>query len=377
MSAVDHSAVGDSLHQEDLPGFILIRTDEVDEGERLRPVDPVWAGALGQAMLRDGQDVPIQVCRLPGRNSWTLVAGAHRLAGAVFHGIEHLKAEVTSSQRDERRLREVRENLFRKDLMPLDRAAFFLEAVSIYKRKAGIDPERAGRSISAEIRWKKAVKEEAVDANATIAFAYGWSKTIGDEIGFSARTIEEDLRLYRRLPASTIERLRAARHPILKVAKQLKALADLEPAEGNRVVDKLVGEAVNGKTIQTVAQARGLLDQRSQIDPEAKRLSAFIGAFNRMGVAEKKGALSQLAGMLPAGFAIVEGEQPPAQNASALTPYEAERIFVGVRDAVFYHGLTKPGQGGPAMDNWRDAGDRLHIAEAIAKRFAIAAGEAK
>lgn len=116
-------APGAVLHQEVLVAFVLIRTDEIDvPDDRLRAIDPVWGGAVGKMMKRDGQDTPIKVCRLPGRSRWTLVAGAHRHYGATVEGIEFLKAEVVTSERDERRLHEVRENLFRTDLTPIDRA---------------------------------------------------------------------------------------------------------------------------------------------------------------------------------------------------------------------------------------------------------------
>jgi hypothetical protein len=39
---------------------------------------------------------------------------------------------------------------------------------------------------------------------------------------------------------------------------------------------------------------------------EDKRLSTFIGTFARMSLAEQRGALAQLAGMLPAPFKLVE-----------------------------------------------------------------------
>ncbi|WP_420894895.1 ParB N-terminal domain-containing protein [Sphingomonas paucimobilis] len=146
------------LHEEALASFILIRTDEIDAVDRLRPVDAIWAEALGQVMARDGQDTPIQVCRLPGKNRWTLVAGAHRLEGAKTAAIEYLKAEVVSADRDDRRLREVRENLWRSDLTPVDRAAFIAEAVAIHKRRAGIDPTADGRIGSITARWQKPLK---------------------------------------------------------------------------------------------------------------------------------------------------------------------------------------------------------------------------
>lgn len=292
-------------HQEALPDFILIRTDEVDEGDRLRPVDPVWAKALGQMMARDGQDTPIQVCRLPGRNRWTLVAGAHRLAGAVSANIEHLRAEVVTAERDARRLREVRENLWRSDLTPIDRAAFIAEAVAIYKRRAGIDPARDGRVASVQARWQKQVADEASDTNDTMSFVYGWSSSVADQIGLAKRTIERDLLLYRRLPASAVATLRQARHPILSNASQLRTLAKLDQVTQARVVQTLIGVAGNGRTITSVAQALAIGGGgKPAPDPEAKRLSAFIATFARMSLAERKGALAQLAGMLPAGFAL-------------------------------------------------------------------------
>ena len=39
-----------------------------------------------------------------------------------------------------------------------------------------------------------------------------------------------------------------------------------------------------------------------------RRLSAFIGAFNRMGLAEKRGALAMLADILPAGWSLTAPE---------------------------------------------------------------------
>jgi hypothetical protein len=308
--------LGSTLHQETLSGFILIRTDEVDVGERLRPVDPVWAEALGQMMLRDGQDTPILVCRLPGRSRWLLVAGGHRLAGAVFADIAYMRAEVVSADRDDRRLREVRENVMRSDLTPIDRAAHVAEAVSILKRRAGIDPAADGRVGSAAARWQKVVKDEANDATTTIVGAYGFSETVAADLGFSFRTVENDLMLYRRLAPSVVESLRAARHPVLNNGTQLRALAKLDENAQAKVVSLLLvpGASLNygqPKTISdAIAHPLGPKPAAAKPDAETKRLSAFIGAFQRMSLAEKKGALAQLAGQLPNGTRIVDGAEP-------------------------------------------------------------------
>ena len=57
---------------------------------------------------------------------------------------------------------------------------------------------------------------------------------------------------------------------------------------------------------KSVAEAQAIIANRPKATAEDRRLSAFIGTFARMALSEKKGALAQLAGMLPAGFSLVE-----------------------------------------------------------------------
>lgn len=366
MGAVDKSEL---FGAEVVDQVLLIEVDQIDEGDRLRAVDPVWAEALGHMMAREGQKKTIDVCREPGAARWTLVDGAHRLAGARMKGLVYLRAEVVSADREERRLREILAQLAHRGLTdPLDRAAFIAELVQIKRAQAGFK-EAAFRDAS--VPRNRAISEEAAMTSDTMSNVYGWSDEVGDELGFSGRTIRRDLLIYRMLPPSLVARLRKARPAIARNATQLRALAKLEEGKQRRIVERL--ENYPGVSFP---EALATVNGKVPTDPEAKRLSAFVGAFARMGIAEKKGALAQLAGMLPAGFRLVEGEQPTVADRAVLTEYEAERIFVGVRDALFYHGLTKPeATNRIALDNWRDAGDRLNIAEAIAKRFAAQAGE--
>jgi ParB-like chromosome segregation protein Spo0J len=289
---------------------ILVRVDQVEAGERLRDIDPIWSEALGNIMQRDGQRDPIDICRLPGRTNWTLAgAGGHRLDGARRVGMEFIKAIVGTADLADRQMREVADNLQRRDLDPIDRAAFVARLVDLHKRRAGIDPAKDGRAASVAARWQRAVKEEAADTNATIAVVYGWAEGVAEQVGLSRRTIENDLALYRRLAPSQIARLREARHPVATNASQLRALIKLEHAEQEKAVNLLL-LADNIKTVgDAVAKMRG---SNRAIDPEAKRLSTFIGTFARMGLAEKKGALLQLAGQLPAGMKLVEAGSEPA-----------------------------------------------------------------
>lgn len=291
-----------------LPDFVLIPTADIEAVDRLRPIDPLWASALGQMMLREGQDTPIQVCRLPGRDNWRLVVGGHRHAGAIDAGIELMRAEIVGAGKDDRRLREVRENLWRAELAPIDRAAFIAEMVQIKRAQAGL-AEAAQR----DARLSTAVKAEAAQHMETISMCYGFTEEVGVALRMTGRTIRNDLLLYRGLAPSLVARLRAVRHPSLANATHLRSLAKLDEHSQAKVVELLLvpSASLNYGQPTTIPEAitHKLGPKPAAAKPAAddKRLSAFIGAFQRMGLAEKKGALAQLAGLLPTGFQLSEG----------------------------------------------------------------------
>lgn len=292
----------DDLQADPLGDFVLVRTDQVDRDERQRRIDPVWARALGQVMRREGQRTPIEICRLPGATRWTLVSGGHRHLGAELTDIVYLRAEIVNANRDNRRMREVSENLWHKPLEPIDRAAFIAEAVAIHKRRAGIDPAKDGRVGSIAVRWQKALKNEALDTNVTMTGVYGFTDAVAAELGFSKSKVERDLMLYRRLVPSVVEDLRTARHPVATNSTQLRALAKLDDRQQRGVATRLLSFGAKN-VAEGLAQFEG---GKPAPDPEAKRLSAFIGAFSRMSLSEKKGALAHLAPMLPAEFLLID-----------------------------------------------------------------------
>lgn len=163
--------------------IISVRVADVDLGDRLRPVDDVWAAALGKLMARDGQDDPITVCRLPGSPRWTLVAGAHRLTGAQFEEIEHLAAIIVGPGRYERRRREVSENLHRAELAPVDRAAFVAELYELLLAKAGIEAGTPGRALSAGARWKRELRDQPAFGSIPPIWASGRSRCCSSSTG--------------------------------------------------------------------------------------------------------------------------------------------------------------------------------------------------
>lgn len=294
---------------------LRIPVEDIEMGDRLRPVDHDWATRLGELMRVDGQRDPIWVCRLPGRSGFTLVAGAHRYtAHCLFPELGPVRALLVDSDRLSRREGEVIENLHRKGLDPIDRATFMAELVTVKKLRMGVDPSRDGRTASVAARWQQQVKEEAEDTTAKIALAYGWTAEVAEEVGISPRSVEYDLMLIRRLSPAVIDLLRQHKHHILSNASQLRALAKSEPAEQLKAAEKLCG--VNRDAAEqdrplprTLAEAMALVQAKNGVvkpvaTPEQKRFNTFFDTFGRMSLAEKKGALHQLSGRLPAGYGL-------------------------------------------------------------------------
>ncbi|MHA3840423.1 hypothetical protein ACX0GZ_04290 [Sphingomonas aestuarii] len=280
--------------------IIILDPTEITIGDRLRPIDPVFAEAQGRSMVRDGQIYPIDVCRLPGQNGWFLAGpGGHRLTGARIVGMEGIECRVVSANPASRQRREAVENLFRRANDPLERAAAVAQLVRLQKERAGIEAD-AHRTSSVPQKLSRQIALDTADTLETISNVYGWSEEVGAEIGFTGRTVRNDLLLYRSLVPSLISRLRDARHPIVSNGTQLRALAKLGEQEQADAVEKLVSGGA-----KTVAEATKSAAAKPKPDAEAKRLSTFIGTFQRMALAERKGALAHLRDLLPAGFKLV------------------------------------------------------------------------
>lgn len=257
---------------------ITLDPNDIELGERLRPIDERWAAAIGQSMAREGQIHPVDV-RPIGEGRYQLAgAGGHRVTGARLANIP-IEATVVMFDDALARRREAAENLFRRANDPIERAEAIAELARLHQEEAGNAAEHRDRSVP------KRLKEEAEGTCATFAHVYGWADEIGDELGFSKRTVQYDLFLYRSLRPSVIAHLRENRHPILKNAAQLRALAKLQPAEQESVAKCLVFRA------KSVSEAIGLVRGSNSVtrSAEEKRLSTILGTLKRMAHSELVG----------------------------------------------------------------------------------------
>jgi ParB-like chromosome segregation protein Spo0J len=287
--------------------ILLVHVSDVRRGERLRPIDPVWAGALGGIMAREGQQTPIEICREPGKSGWLIVAGGHRHAGAEIVGMELIEAREVSGSKAHRRMREVTENLWRRDLDPVDRSAFIAELVQLKRAHAGIE-ETAHRDASIP----RAVRDEAKRTLDTMSNVYGFTVEVAADLGLSDRTLRRDLLLYRSLRPSVIELLRENRHPILKNAAQLRQLAKLDAGEQERVAARMIDQGYGApkSVADAVLLVRGT--NRPVADPAFKRFNTILGTLGRMDAKELRGLF----------------QSPEFHNA---IPAEAQRLLAPMR----------------------------------------------
>lgn len=115
----------------------LIPVDQIHVEDRLRSVNPDHAALIAESFRANGQMTPIEV-RRDEAGKFVLVAGAHRLAAARLAEMDQIAASIIDADADQARLREIDENLCRRDLTELDRATFLAERKVVW---AKLNPE--------------------------------------------------------------------------------------------------------------------------------------------------------------------------------------------------------------------------------------------
>lgn len=166
--------------------LIRAKVSEINVGDRARPIDEGHAQAIAASMAERGQINPITVRRTPnanrGKTPLTLVAGGHRLRGAVINGWDELDAIIVSADAVEAQLVELSENLYRNELSALDRAIFVLKYRELWEEKHG-KIERGGNTFVSDVKGSK-----CNDCTAVFANGRELSEQVQERLGFGRRT---------------------------------------------------------------------------------------------------------------------------------------------------------------------------------------------
>ena len=215
----------------------------IEVGQRLRGIDEGWAKGLAATIEATGLQNPVQLLKVG--DAHRLVAGAHRLRAFQLLGRDEIPAAIYETETDqpelELRRSEIVENIARRELSALDRAAHVAELAAIEKELAG------------ETRGRKK-KEE------TVSF-FSISDEVASKMGLSDRTIRADLELYKGLSAAT--RKRVAGTFLADARNQLRDLARLDADRQHQALDLMLGEEPQAKK---VSDALCIIEKR----PKAK-----------------------------------------------------------------------------------------------------------
>lgn len=222
----------------------IIKIAMIDVPAGRRKLDPAWVETLANLFSSQGQLSPIEV--IADGDRFRLVFGHHRLAAARLIGWHEIDAVVKDaaafSSESEIKLREITENLARRELSALDRAVDIARWREIYEA-THLLVNRGGRP-------KKVTLEET-----TANFAVSFSVAAQKAFGISERSIFNAVKI---ASIATDVRDRVALHAIADNQSELLALA-AETAD--RQVDIAALLTAEPAQAASVADAIALIDR--------------------------------------------------------------------------------------------------------------------
>lgn len=249
-----------------------IAISQIDDSQRLRPIDPDHVELIAASILERGLITPLRV-RADGEGSWILIAGGHRLAAlknlrwtelvvgehVVIADVDELAAKID----------EIDENLARHELNALDRAIFLAERKRLF---IAVHAEAARGGDRKSQKFLEKIKGQ------TLPFDSSFSKQTANRIGISRRTIDLAIQLVEKLDAEAIAALRGT--PLETNQKELFALAALEPEKQRAVANSIKrGYAKNTMGAQLHL---GFAEGVQASDPQARLYAVAIDAWSKM-----------------------------------------------------------------------------------------------
>lgn len=227
-----------------------------------RRLDPTWVETLSDLFSSQGQLSPIELIEQDGR--YRLVFGGHRLAAAKLIGWSTIRAVVKDAaafaSEAEITLREITENMARRQLSVLDRSVDIARWREIYEAVNGA--VKVGRR-------KNSAKLALIPAEASEELAAKFAESFSEAAQKAFQLSRRDV--FRAMQIATIPsdlRDRIALHAIADNQSELLALA-AEPAERQaQIVALLTAEPAQATS---VAEAIAIIDRL----PKPQRAQAW------------------------------------------------------------------------------------------------------
>lgn len=199
--------------------------------DRLRGIDGDYVSLLAESIGANGLRAPIQITVPAADGTCRLIAGAHRLAAVLRLGWTSVPAIPFTGSQIEGELAEIEENLIRRELSPLDQAAFMAKHKSLWE--ALYPSTKAGGD-----RRKKQVANIG-DLNQSHPLAERFSKVVAKKLGLAERSVQRAVQRYQALTPAIRERIAGT-----WVADNGGALDDLV-GRGRRLTEAEQGEVLD------------------------------------------------------------------------------------------------------------------------------------
>lgn len=219
-------------------------------GPRIGFFHAAHAVRIGESMAEEGQHAPIHVQRNGdgAKLPWTLIAGLHRLRGAIGNGWSNIdaieSADASANDADLRRL-ELSENVDHLQRRPIERAIMMAEYARL--EEAVDHPGKMG-----ETKQSRGGRMKAA-ASVTMTGAADWRTRTARAFTVSLSTLERHQRLYRDIYEALPDLAQALNdHPLGESLNQMIELAKLP--EENRA--RIAGIIIDDPEIESVAEAK-------------------------------------------------------------------------------------------------------------------------
>lgn len=252
----------------------------IDAGDRLRKVLPARVEALAEDLDERGLLTPVEVVGPLEAGGYRLIYGAHRLAAAQRLGWTEILAVIHAPDafagEAETRLREIRENLMRFELNPLERAVAIAAWRDIYEAANG--KVKRGRTKKSQ---DATISSDTPELEAAERFSASFKEAAQQALGLHKDAV------YRALKIATISpeiRDRIADSPLAGNQSELLKLADQSPERQAQIVGLLLAEPAAAATVD---DAIAILDKTPPA-PAPKPWEQLCDRFARLKLADQR-----------------------------------------------------------------------------------------
>lgn len=244
---------------------IPISQIEVPAGRRR--LDPRWVETLKGMIAEQGQMQAIEVRQL-GEGKYRLVFGGHRLAAVAQLGNETIRSQVkdakTFASEAQLRLREIAENLIRRELSVLDRAVDIAAWREIYEAAHGAS--KPGR--------KAAQRTDADELELSANFALNFTEAAQQALNISRRSVFLALKVASIAPDV---RDRIALHAIADNQSDLLQLAAEPSNRQAQIANILLSEPALTSTVTGAIAIMDRVPAKPQVEGWEKLAKSFSG----------------------------------------------------------------------------------------------------